>query len=162
MESIYPVVLFEALRVKLCDEGIVKNKAAYVAPLRLARTCGRTAPSDRGPPVEQDRTRDDFQNWSRRRRKAGAVRWSQPVAETRSRCNALRRDRGHSPSNRSSLQNRPRLTGPRLLPDFGHGPDLTILRYSTPIFSSRPVPLTWEKMGNLVMAPSISIEAIRS
>ncbi|SRR5579859_591743 len=30
LESIYPVVFFDALRVKIRDEGIVKNKAVYV------------------------------------------------------------------------------------------------------------------------------------
>ncbi|SDN63769.1 Transposase, Mutator family [Afipia sp. GAS231] len=163
LESIYPMVVFDALRVKMGDEGMVKNKAVYVVPLRRARTCGPpTAPSNRGLPVEQNRARDNFQTGRGGAEKLALSRWSQPVAETRSRCDALRRDRGHSPSNRSSLQNRPRLTGPRLLPEFGGSSKLTILRYSTPSFSSRPLLLTWEKMGNLVIAPSTSIEAIRS
>lgn len=32
LESIYPVVFFDALRVKIRDEGMVKNKAVYVVP----------------------------------------------------------------------------------------------------------------------------------
>ncbi|MCC8969188.1 transposase [Bradyrhizobium sp. Cham227] len=30
-EAVYPVVFFDALRVKIRDEGLVKNKAVYVA-----------------------------------------------------------------------------------------------------------------------------------
>ncbi|MHC2776819.1 transposase-like protein [Bradyrhizobium liaoningense] len=30
LEAIYPVVFFDALRVKIRDEGMVKNKAVYV------------------------------------------------------------------------------------------------------------------------------------
>src|SRR5690349_22081038 len=31
LERVYPVVLFDCLRVKIRDEGVVKNKAVYVA-----------------------------------------------------------------------------------------------------------------------------------
>ena len=31
LESIYPVVIFDALRVKIRDEGVVRNKAVYLA-----------------------------------------------------------------------------------------------------------------------------------
>jgi transposase-like protein len=31
LESVYPVVLFDALRVRIRDEGVVKNKAVYLA-----------------------------------------------------------------------------------------------------------------------------------
>lgn len=31
LESLYPVVIFDALRVKIRDEGVVKNKAVYLA-----------------------------------------------------------------------------------------------------------------------------------
>ncbi len=31
LDPVYPVVFFDALRVKICDEGMVKNKAVYVA-----------------------------------------------------------------------------------------------------------------------------------
>jgi len=31
LEAVYPVVFFDALRVKIRDEGLVKNKAVYVA-----------------------------------------------------------------------------------------------------------------------------------
>jgi len=31
LEAVYPIVLFDALRVKIRDEGLVKNKAVYVA-----------------------------------------------------------------------------------------------------------------------------------
>jgi transposase-like protein len=31
LESMYPVVFFDALRVKIRDEGSVKNKAVYLA-----------------------------------------------------------------------------------------------------------------------------------
>jgi transposase-like protein len=36
LEAVYPVVFFDALRVKIRDEGLVKNKAVYVA---LAYNC---------------------------------------------------------------------------------------------------------------------------
>jgi putative transposase len=31
LDLVYPVVFFDALRVKIRDEGLVKNKAVYVA-----------------------------------------------------------------------------------------------------------------------------------
>jgi transposase-like protein len=31
LETIYPIVYFDALRLKIRDEGTVKNKAAYLA-----------------------------------------------------------------------------------------------------------------------------------
>jgi putative transposase len=31
LDPVYPVVLFDALRIKIRDEGMVKNKAVYVA-----------------------------------------------------------------------------------------------------------------------------------
>ena len=31
LETVYPVVIFDALRVKIRDHGIVKNKAVYLA-----------------------------------------------------------------------------------------------------------------------------------
>ena len=31
LDPIYPVIFFDALRVKIRDEGAVKNKAVYVA-----------------------------------------------------------------------------------------------------------------------------------
>ena len=31
LEPLYPVVLFDCLRVKIRDEGVVRNKAVYVA-----------------------------------------------------------------------------------------------------------------------------------
>jgi putative transposase len=31
LDQVYPVVFFDALRVKIRDEGLVKNKAVYVA-----------------------------------------------------------------------------------------------------------------------------------
>ena len=31
LDPVYPVVFFDALRVKIRDEGLVKNKAVYVA-----------------------------------------------------------------------------------------------------------------------------------
>jgi transposase-like protein len=36
LDAVYPIVFFDALRVKIRDEGLVKNKAAYVA---LAYNC---------------------------------------------------------------------------------------------------------------------------
>jgi len=36
LDAVYPVVFFDALRVKIRDEGLVRNKAVYVA---LAITC---------------------------------------------------------------------------------------------------------------------------
>jgi putative transposase len=40
LESVYPVVVFDALRVKIRDEGIVRNKAVYLA-LAITRDGGR-------------------------------------------------------------------------------------------------------------------------
>ena len=40
LESVYPVVIFDALRVKIRDEGIVRNKAVYLA-LAVTRDGGR-------------------------------------------------------------------------------------------------------------------------
>ena len=40
LESVYPVVIFDALRVKIRDEGIVRNKAVYLA-LAIARDGSR-------------------------------------------------------------------------------------------------------------------------
>jgi putative transposase len=31
LEPVYPLVFFDALRVKICDEGLVRNKATHVA-----------------------------------------------------------------------------------------------------------------------------------
>jgi putative transposase len=39
LDPLYPVVFFDALRVKIRDEGLVRNKAVYVA---LAITAGVT------------------------------------------------------------------------------------------------------------------------
>ena len=36
LDAVYPVVFFDALRVKIRDEGLVRNKAVYLA---LAITC---------------------------------------------------------------------------------------------------------------------------
>ena len=38
LDAVYPVVFFDALRVKSRDEGLVRNKAVYLA---LALTCQR-------------------------------------------------------------------------------------------------------------------------
>ena len=38
LDPVYPVVFFDALRVKIRDEGTVKNKAIYVACFRNSRT----------------------------------------------------------------------------------------------------------------------------
>ena len=35
LDAVYPVVFFDALRVKIRDEGLVRNKAVYVALARL-------------------------------------------------------------------------------------------------------------------------------
>lgn len=40
LESVYPVVIFDALRVKIRDEGIVRNKAVYLA-LAISRDGSR-------------------------------------------------------------------------------------------------------------------------
>ncbi|MAN62598.1 MAG: IS256 family transposase [Parvibaculum sp.] len=40
LDSVYPVVIFDALRVKIRDEGIVRNKAVYLA-LAIARDGSR-------------------------------------------------------------------------------------------------------------------------
>lgn len=40
LETVYPVVIFDALRVKIRDEGIVRNKAVYLA-LAINRDGGR-------------------------------------------------------------------------------------------------------------------------
>jgi transposase-like protein len=36
LDPVYPVVFFDALRVKIRDEGLVKNKAVYVACRRAS------------------------------------------------------------------------------------------------------------------------------
>jgi hypothetical protein len=46
LDSVYPVVFFDALRVKIRDERMVKNKAVYVA-LALNPDPGSRAPSCR-------------------------------------------------------------------------------------------------------------------
>ena len=33
LEQLYPVVFFDALRIKIRDEGTVKNKAVYLATM---------------------------------------------------------------------------------------------------------------------------------
>ena len=40
LEPVYTIVFFDALRIKVCDEGVVRDKAVYIAlgiPQRLAR-----------------------------------------------------------------------------------------------------------------------------
>jgi putative transposase len=48
LDPVYPVVFFDALRVKIRDEGLVKNKAVYVA-LAL-NPAGEDVPRDCGLP----------------------------------------------------------------------------------------------------------------
>jgi len=48
LEAVYPVVFFDALRVKIRDEGLVKNKAIYVA---LALDADGEDRADRGRQV---------------------------------------------------------------------------------------------------------------
>ncbi len=31
LDQVYPIIIFDALRVKIRDEGVVKNKAVYLA-----------------------------------------------------------------------------------------------------------------------------------
>ena len=39
LDPVYPLVFFDALRVKIRDEGMVRNKAIHIAlGIRLART----------------------------------------------------------------------------------------------------------------------------
>ena len=42
LDAVYPVVFFDAMRVKIRDEGLVKNKAVYVALALLG--CGSSRP----------------------------------------------------------------------------------------------------------------------
>ena len=50
LDAVYPVVFFDALRVKIRDEGLVRNKAVYLALAITARTrwkcsdCGSSRP----------------------------------------------------------------------------------------------------------------------
>ena len=37
LDPVYPVIFFDALRVKIRDEGVVRNKAVYVALASTAR-----------------------------------------------------------------------------------------------------------------------------
>ena len=47
LDPVYPMVFFDALRVKIRDEGLVKNKAVYVAlALQSGRREGRPRPVD--------------------------------------------------------------------------------------------------------------------
>jgi len=42
LDPVYPVIFFDALRVKIRDEGLVRNKAVYVAlalTAKARRTC---------------------------------------------------------------------------------------------------------------------------
>jgi hypothetical protein len=36
LEPVYPLVFFDALRVKICDEGVVHKKTVHVAQSRSA------------------------------------------------------------------------------------------------------------------------------
>ena len=50
LDAVYPVVFFDALRVKIRDEGLVRNKAVYLALAIIARArrkysdCGSSRP----------------------------------------------------------------------------------------------------------------------
>jgi putative transposase len=50
LDALYPLVIFDALRVKIRDEGRVKNKAIYLAlgmnldGIKQARACGSSRP----------------------------------------------------------------------------------------------------------------------
>ena len=41
LDAVYPVVFFDALRVKIGDEGLVRNKAVYLALAITARARGK-------------------------------------------------------------------------------------------------------------------------
>jgi len=53
LESVYAVVFFDALRVKIRDEGVVRNKAVYLALGDRAREGG----------VRRDGTREILGIW---------------------------------------------------------------------------------------------------
>jgi putative transposase len=51
LEPVYPLVFFDALRVKIRDEGLVRNKAVHVAlGVRAAVSCADIPPGDRAEP----------------------------------------------------------------------------------------------------------------
>jgi len=66
LEAIYPVVIFDALRVKIRDEGVVRNKAVYLA-LGIAR----------------DGTRDVLGFWIQQTE--GAAFWLRVMSELKGR-----------------------------------------------------------------------------
>jgi putative transposase len=48
LEPVYPLVFFDALRVKIRDEGLVRNKAVHIAlGVRAAVSCADIPPGDR-------------------------------------------------------------------------------------------------------------------
>src|ERR687890_157394 len=48
LEPVYPLVFFDALRVKVRDEGLVRNKAVHIAlGVRAAVSCADIPPGDR-------------------------------------------------------------------------------------------------------------------
>jgi hypothetical protein len=48
LEAVYPLVFFDALRVKVRDEGTVRNKAVYIAlGIRAAVSSADLSPRDR-------------------------------------------------------------------------------------------------------------------
>jgi putative transposase len=56
LDPVYPVVFFDALRVKIRDEGLVKNKAVYVA-LAMNAEGGRRRQGGSGPLDRAERRR---------------------------------------------------------------------------------------------------------
>ena len=55
LDPVYPVIFFDALRVKIRDEGLVKNKAVYIALALNAEgekeVLGLSNEQTEGPPV---------------------------------------------------------------------------------------------------------------
>jgi hypothetical protein len=48
LEPVYPLAFFDALRVKIRDEGLVRNKAVHIAlGVRAAVSCADIPPGDR-------------------------------------------------------------------------------------------------------------------
>ena len=112
LEALYPMVFFDALRVKVRDEGIVKSKAVYVA---LAS--GHRGPEARAGPLDRaDRGRQVLAQGDERAEDAGPAR--HPDRRGRRAEGISRSDRrGLSPDDGADLHRAPdpELAGVRFL-----------------------------------------------
>ena len=86
LETVYPLVFFDALRIKVRDEGMVRNKAVHIAPLRGGATFGSRRVSKEASQASPQSPSFFFRCASVRRRSAlslmkpAASRWSYATA----------------------------------------------------------------------------------